>query len=119
MHHGKLPLGMVAVVLAAAWPVWLVLIALFLWLFPDGRLPAGRWRRVSMALVVAGVTLGLAAWAGNVVAVSGHAVPVTASGNFAASAAGVWAVVLDALVVAVLAAGCLAVVQVQVPAVGR
>jgi hypothetical protein len=114
MHHGTLPLGTVAVALAAAWPAWLVVIALFLWLFPDGRLPAGRWRRVSMALVVAGVMLGLAASAGNVVAVAGHAVPVRASGTFAANAAGAWAVVLDAVLVAVLASW-LAWLAVQVP----
>jgi hypothetical protein len=114
MHHGTLPLGTVAVALAAAWPAWLVVIALFLWLFPDGRLPAGRWRKVSMALVVAGVMLGLAASAGNVVAVAGHAVPVRASGTFAANAAGAWAVVLDAVLVAVLASW-LAWLAVQVP----
>ncbi len=114
MHHGTLPLGMVAVVIAAAWPLWLVLIAFFLWLFPDGRLPAGRWRRVSVALVVTGVLLALVASATNVVAVAGHAVPVTASGNFAANPAGVWAVVLDVVVVAVLASW-LAWLVVQVP----
>jgi hypothetical protein len=46
MHHGTLPLGSVAVALLADWPVWLLLIALLLWLFPDGHLPGrGRWRR--------------------------------------------------------------------------
>ena len=45
MHHGTLPLGWVAVVLLTSWPVWLVLIAIMLWVFPDGVLPAGRWRR--------------------------------------------------------------------------
>ena len=114
MHHGRLPLGMGAVALAAAWPIWLVLIALFLWLFPDGRLPAGRWRRMSVALVVAGVLLGLAASAGNFVAVAGHAIPIDASGNPAANPAGAWAIVLYVLVVAVLAS-CLTWLIVQVP----
>ncbi len=50
MHHGSLPLGSVAVVVLASWPVWLVLIALLLWVFPDGRLPHGRWRRVAVVL---------------------------------------------------------------------
>jgi hypothetical protein len=36
MHHGTLPLGRVAVALLADWPVWLVLITILLWLFPDG-----------------------------------------------------------------------------------
>ena len=48
MHHGTLPLGSVAVVLLNSWPVWLVLIAIMVWVFPDGLLrPAGggRWRK--------------------------------------------------------------------------
>jgi hypothetical protein len=114
MRRGTLPFGMLAVVLAAAWPAWLVLIAMFLWLFPDGRLPAGRWRRVSVALVVTGVLLGLTASAGNVVAVAGHAVPVSASGNFAANARGGWAVVLDVLLGSVLVSW-LVWLAVQVP----
>ena len=44
-HHGALPLGWVAVVLKECWPMFLVLITLLLWLFPDGTLPAGRWHR--------------------------------------------------------------------------
>jgi hypothetical protein len=35
----------VAVVLKECWPMFLVLITLLLWLFPDGTLPAGRWHR--------------------------------------------------------------------------
>jgi hypothetical protein len=54
MHHGRLPLGPAAVALAGSWPVWLFTIVLLLWLFPDGRLPRGRWRPVSMALIAAG-----------------------------------------------------------------
>ena len=41
MRHGTLPLGEVAVVLLASWPIWLVLIAIFLWLFPDGLAAVG------------------------------------------------------------------------------
>jgi hypothetical protein len=114
MRHGTLPLGAVAVVLAGSWPLWLVLVTLFLWLFPDGRLPVGRWRRVSVALVIAGVLLALVASVGNVVAVAGHAVPVEAGGSLAANPAGAWAVVLDVLVVAVLVS-CLAWLVLQVP----
>jgi hypothetical protein len=53
MHHGTLPLGSVAVVLSTSWPVWLVLIAIMLWVFPDGLLPAGRWRPVAIYLLLA------------------------------------------------------------------
>jgi hypothetical protein len=114
MHHGQLPLGALALALAGAWPVWLVAIAILVWLFPDGRLPRGRWRRVSVALLVAGVLLSLVASAGNYLAVAGKAVPVSASGNFAANSTGVWAVVLDVVLVGVLASW-LAWLIVQVP----
>jgi hypothetical protein len=57
MHRGTLPLGWVAVVLGAAWPIFLLLIAILVWLFPDGRLPAGRWRRVAVVLLGAGAVL--------------------------------------------------------------
>jgi len=103
IHHGRLPLGPAAVAVAGAWPAWLFGIALLLWLFPDGRLPTGRWRRVTVALVAGGAVLSLAASAGNYLAVAGRAVPVRASGSFAANAAGGWAVIEDVLVFGVAA----------------
>jgi hypothetical protein len=57
LHHGTLPLGWVAVLFLAG-PLVSVLMAITLWLFPDGRLPAGRWHRVSVALVTAGLLPG-------------------------------------------------------------
>jgi hypothetical protein len=114
MHHGSLPLGPVAVALAVAWPVWLFLIPLLLWLFPDGRLPQGRWRRVAVTLVAAGAALGVVASVGNFVAVAGHAVPVSASGGFAANASGVWNVVENVLVVGI-GVSCLVWLVAQVP----
>ena len=114
MHHGTLPLGRVAVALAEAWPVWLFLIALLLWLFPDGRLPQGRWRGVSAALVAAGAVLAVVASAGNFVAVMGHAVPVSASGNSAANASGAWDIAENVLVFGI-GASCLVWLIAQVP----
>jgi hypothetical protein len=114
MHHGMLPLGRVAVVLATAWPVWLFLIPLLLWLFPDGRLPGGRWRRVAVTLVATGAVLAVLASVGNFVAVAGHAVPVSASGGFAANASGVWGFVEDVLVIGI-GAGCLVWLIAQIP----
>jgi hypothetical protein len=87
MHHGTLPFGWLAVALKAQVPFWLVLIAILLWLFPDGRLASGRWRPVAVVLAAAGVFVALAAWAGGVAAVAGHAIPVDASGNLTASPA--------------------------------
>jgi hypothetical protein len=103
MHHGTLPLGRAAVALAGAWPAWLFVIALLLWLFPDGRLPRGRWRRVSVAFISAGAVLSVAASAGNFAAVAGRAIPVTASGGFAANASGLWGLIEDVLVFGILA----------------
>ena len=103
IHHGTLPLGQFAVALTGAWPVWLFLIALLLWLFPDGRLPRGRWRRVSVVLITAGAVLSVAASAGNYLAVAGRAVPISASGNPAANASGVWGLIENVLVAGILA----------------
>jgi hypothetical protein len=69
MYHGTRSLGWGVV--ESDWPVELVLIAIIIWLFPDG-LPRGRWRRASVVLLTAGGLLGLVAWAGNVIAVAEH-----------------------------------------------
>jgi hypothetical protein len=114
MHHGTLPLGRVAVALATGWPVWLLLIALLLWLFPDGQLPRGRWRRVSVTLITAGVVLAVAASAGNYLAVAGRAVPVLESGSFAGNPSGVWAAVQSVAVFGTIASWLVWLV-VQVP----
>ena len=87
MHHGTLPLGWLALAFKADPPFWLVLIAILLWLFPDGRLASGRWRPVAVVLGAVMVFLALAAWASGLVAVAGHAVPVDASGNLVANPA--------------------------------
>jgi hypothetical protein len=81
MHHGTLPGGGPAVILQESWPMFLVLIAALLWLFPDGKLPAGRWRRLSVVLLVAGLLLGLAASAHGLIAVAGHDVRLTSDGD--------------------------------------
>jgi hypothetical protein len=53
LHHGTLPLGWVAVLFIGG-PLVNVLMAILLWLFPDGHLPAGRWHGLSTAAVAAG-----------------------------------------------------------------
>jgi hypothetical protein len=81
MYHGTLPLGWLAVGLTNSWPVLAVLITILLWVFPDGHLPSGRWRRVSAALAVAGVVLALIVSAGLDAAAAGHAISVDPGGN--------------------------------------
>jgi hypothetical protein len=102
MHHGTLPLGWAALVLGAAWPLFLVIIGILLWVFPDGRLPAGRWHRMSVALVTAGVLLALAASAPGVAAAAGHAIRVGADGS-PARPAQPWLVLQAATIAAALA----------------
>jgi hypothetical protein len=103
IHHGALPLGWLAVVLGQAWPLFLFLIAVLLWLFPDGRLPAGRWRRPAVASLVAGALLALAASGSGVAAVAGHDIHVNATGSLTTEQNGFWNILHSTLVLGVLA----------------
>lgn len=114
MHHGTLPFGWVAVALGSGWPILLVLIAILLWVFPDGQLPSGRWRRVSVVLVASGVVLGLAASAKGVVAIARHDVRINASGNLASRSTDALAALSTVLILGLLASG-LTWLVVQVP----
>jgi len=118
MHHGTLPLGWAAVVLGTGWPLFLPLIAILLWLFPDGRLPPGRWHGTAIALATTGVLLGLAASAPGVVAVAGHDIRIAASGSLSTEQGGAWAVLQHAVVIGTLAA-LLAWLVMQVPSYRR
>jgi len=44
LHQGSLPLGWLAVSLGFLWIPWLMLMALPVLLFPEGRVPSSRWR---------------------------------------------------------------------------
>jgi hypothetical protein len=82
MHHGTLPLGWVAVVLLGSFPLIPVLVAILLWLFPDGRLPAGRWRRPAQVLITGAVLLSVVtSVAPGVTDLAGHDVHIDAGGN--------------------------------------
>ena len=83
MHHGTLPLGGAAVILQEAWPMLLVFVAILLWIFPDGTLPSGRWRRPSKVLLVTGLLIGLAASTSGLLAVANHDVRLEADGDLA------------------------------------
>jgi hypothetical protein len=81
LHHGTLPLGWVAVLFLGG-PLVNVLMAILLWLFPDGHLPAGRWHGLSTAAVAAGLLAGIATTVGpGLAAVAGHDVHIDAGGN--------------------------------------
>jgi hypothetical protein len=81
-HHGAPPAGWVAVLLLGSFPLIPLLDALVVWLFPDGQLPSGRWRRASGALITVGVLLAVVTTMGpGVSAVLRHNVHIDASGN--------------------------------------
>ena len=46
LHGGRLPLGALAVLVTPSWAPAIVLAGLCLLLFPDGRIPSGRWKPV-------------------------------------------------------------------------
>jgi uncharacterized membrane protein len=114
MHHGTLPGGGPAVILQESWPMFLVLIAALLWLFPDGKLPAGRWRRLSVVLLVAGLLLGLAASAHGLIAVAGHDVRLTSDGDLAGPQSA-WMNVTEGIVIVGALVSWLAWLVFQIP----
>jgi len=66
-HHGMLPLGFPAVLIASElWPVWFLIPPLIILLFPDGTLPP-RWRMVcraylALCALIIAMLLGGGAW---------------------------------------------------------
>jgi hypothetical protein len=118
MHPGTIPFGWVAVVVQEMWPLFLVLIAILLWVFPDGRLPGGRWRRLSVILVVAGLLLGGAESLSGVVRVVRPDVRITATGDLVGSAGLVFSI-FAFVVVGLSLAAWLTWLGVQVPTYRR
>jgi len=114
MHHGALPLGWVAVVLKECWPMFLVLVTLLLWLFPDGTLPAGRWHRPAAVAAVGWLLVGLATSSRGVLVAAGHDVRIQAGGDLANPLPGALRV-LDVVVIAGTLASWTAWLAIQVP----
>jgi hypothetical protein len=114
IHHGRLPLGWLAVALGETWPLFLLLFSVLLWLFPDGRLPAARWRGTAVAALMAGALLALAASGSGVAAVAGHDIHLNATGSLTTELTGIWPILHHTLESAV-AASCLVWLAVQVP----
>ena len=114
MHPGTLPLGWLSVVFEELWPLFLVFVAILLWVFPDGKLPTGRWRRRSVILLVSGLLLGVAASSSGVVAIARGDVRITATGDLVNPPGG-WFVILDIAVITLSLAAWLAWIVIQIP----
>ena len=81
LRHGHLPLGGVALLAQPGWAPAIVLFGLLIVLFPDGRLPSARWRRLVWAyLAVAGLWM-TGAIVITVRALDEHRTQVDSSGN--------------------------------------
>jgi hypothetical protein len=80
-HHGTLPLGPLAVLLQPAWAPAIVLIAVTVLIFPDGRLLVGRARWVLRGLVTIGAVWLAGAYGISVTAIVEHRIRVEPSGT--------------------------------------
>jgi len=114
-HHGTLPLGWLAVVLEECWPMFLVLVTLLLWLFPDGTLPAGRWHRPAVAGAVGWLLVGLATASWGVLVAAGGDVRIQANGDLANPLPGAFHV-LSVVVIAGTLVNWTAWLALQIPA---
>lgn len=81
LHHGGLPLGRVAIAFQPGWAMGMVFIAGVLWLFPDGRLPSGRWRRAGGLLFGCGILWALVLYASWTAVAVGRGLHVDADGS--------------------------------------
>jgi len=117
-HPGTLPLGWVSVVFEELWPLFLVFVAILLWVFPDGKLPAGRWRRPSVVLLVSGLLLGVVASTAGVIVVARGDVRIRATGDLANPPGGGFEI-LDIAVIALSLVAWLAWILIQIPTYRR
>jgi hypothetical protein len=114
-HHGALPLGWLAVVIEECWPMFLVLVTLLLWLFPDGTLPAGRWHRAASVAAVGWLLVGLATSSRGVLVAASGDVRIQANGDLANALPGAFRVLSVVVIVGTLVSWT-AWLAIQIPA---
>jgi hypothetical protein len=118
LHHGTLPLGGAAVILEECWPLFVTFVAILLWVFPDGTLPPGRWRRPGRVLLAAGLLIAVAASAHGLLVVAGHDVRLEANGDLANPTPAAQSVLYGVVIVGTLVAW-LAWLVIQIPTYRR
>ena len=110
VHDGHLLFGPLAVLVQPSWAPAIVCMVLALLLFPDARLPLGRWRWILWPFLgVAGLWV-LGAFGLAISAIVTHSVHITPSGdltslNHPTGSAAWWGVVEDVFFVVVFASG--------------
>jgi hypothetical protein len=118
LHPGSIPLGWVSVVIAQCWPLFLALVAVLLWVFPDGKLPAGRARRPAVTLLVLGSAIAVATSTSGMVVVARGNVRVDAAGNALGLPGGGY-IVLEIATMALSLGAWLAWIVIQFPTYRR
>jgi hypothetical protein len=84
-HHGTLPLGALGILLApAAFGPAVILVGLSLLLFPDGRVPAKRWKPMLWAYLALGGLWLVGAFAVSARAIISHHISVDSGGSLTA-----------------------------------
>jgi hypothetical protein len=81
LYHGASPFGPVAVLLQLCWAPAIVLLGLGILLFPDGRVPAPRWRWLVWIYLAVGALWLAGAFALAASVIIGHSVQVDSGGN--------------------------------------
>jgi hypothetical protein len=104
-HH--LPWGPAAVLLALYWSPLIVTFPAMIVLFPDGRLPSRRWRRLLVAYLVVGAAWPVSIYAAAIRVIAGHDIHVVSGGDLQAvdypSGSSAWLSTVDAVILPVLA----------------
>ena len=104
-HH--LPWGPAAVLLALYWSPLIVTFPAMILLFPDGRLPSRRWRRLLRAYLVVGAAWPVSIYAVAIRAIAGHDIHVASGGDLQAvdypSGSSAWLSAVETVILPVLA----------------
>jgi hypothetical protein len=81
LHHGRLALGPLAVLLQPSWAPGIVFLALSILLFPDGEFPAGWWRVPVGGFLVSACVWLVGAYAIAVAAIASGHIAIDSGGN--------------------------------------